>query len=179
MPGTVYWITGLSGAGKTIIGRSLYERLKKLKPNVVFLDGDSLRKVLGNETDFSLAARKQLALSYSRLCGLLAGQDIDVVCATISLFREVHDYNRKNIPNYLEIYIECSMPELVRRDQKGIYSKAIRREDNQVMGLDLPYDKPAACDFIVDNTVQDRLDAKVDSILEFAKQKRSLDKAGV
>ena len=41
-PGTVYWITGLSGAGKTTIGTLLYEKVKSQKDNVVFLDGDAL-----------------------------------------------------------------------------------------------------------------------------------------
>ena len=34
----VYWITGLSGAGKTTIGREYYLYLKSSKENVVFLE---------------------------------------------------------------------------------------------------------------------------------------------
>ena len=43
--GNVYWITGLSGAGKTTIGKLLYNRIKDKKDNVIFLDGDVLREV--------------------------------------------------------------------------------------------------------------------------------------
>lgn len=49
--GTVYWITGLSGAGKTTIGRLFYEKLKRDFPNTVFLDGDILREVFGADLD--------------------------------------------------------------------------------------------------------------------------------
>ena len=47
--GTVYWITGLSGAGKTTIGKLLYEKIREEHLNTVFLVGDTLRKVFGNE----------------------------------------------------------------------------------------------------------------------------------
>lgn len=51
--GTVYWITGLSGAGKTTIGKLLYEKIKEEHLNTVFLDGDTLRKVFGNDLGYS------------------------------------------------------------------------------------------------------------------------------
>ena len=41
--GTVYFFTGLSGAGKTTVGSLFYQRLKNTKPNAVYLDGDEIR----------------------------------------------------------------------------------------------------------------------------------------
>ncbi len=43
MEGRLYWITGLSGAGKTTIGTLFCENLKKKYDNVVIFDGDALR----------------------------------------------------------------------------------------------------------------------------------------
>ena len=54
--GTTYWITGLSGAGKTTIGKSLYQYLLQKKSNVVFLDGDILRQVY-QAGDYTLEGR--------------------------------------------------------------------------------------------------------------------------
>ena len=169
--GNVYWITGLSGAGKTTIGKILYSRLKGLKPNVVFLDGDILRNVFGNQWGHSLEDRKKLAMSYSRLCKMLSEQDIDVVCATISLFKEVHNFNRKNLINYYEIFIECEMQELKKRDQKGIYSKALNGEIDDVIGINISYDKPDKCDLVIDNTHKDSLNEKVEQIIELTAKK--------
>lgn len=169
--GTVYWITGLAGSGKTTIGKLLYRRLKSIKPNVVFLDGDTLREVFGNNSGHSLKKRKQLAMSYSRLCKMLSDQGIDVVCATISLFKEVHSFNRKNIAKYYEIFVECSMEELIERDQKGIYSKALKGEMDNVMGVNLPYDKPEECDLVIDNTRKGALAEKVKKIIKFIAKK--------
>lgn len=51
--GTVYFFTGLSGAGKTTIGGLFYRRLKARKPNVVLLDGDQIRPVFAEDIGYS------------------------------------------------------------------------------------------------------------------------------
>lgn len=168
MKGTLYWITGLSGAGKTSIGSGFYQKLKREKPNVVFLDGDVLRGVFGSTHGHSVEERKALALSYCNLCKMLTDQGIDVVCATMSLFSEVHNLNRANVDNYFEIFVDCDMRELVRRDQKGIYSRALRGEISNVVGVDLSFDRPQNCDLVIDNTTQDALEEKIDMILNLS-----------
>jgi adenylylsulfate kinase len=149
--GTVYWVTGLSGAGKTTIGKLFYEKLKNIKPNVVFLDGDTLRDVLGNDFGHSPDERKKLTMRYSRLCRLLASQGIDVICATISMFDDCRYWNRRNIESYVEIYVRVSMDVLIGRDQKELYSRALRGEIENVIGVDVKLDEPKCPDFIIDN----------------------------
>lgn len=163
--GTLYWITGLSGSGKTTIGKALYETLVRQKPNVVFLDGDNLREIFGSLFGHSLEERKLLAQCYSNLCKMLTEQGIDVVCATMSLFKEVHTFNRQNITNYFEIFVDCDIQELIRRDQKGLYSKALRGEISDVIGINMPYDKPEKCDLVIDNTNLGSINNKVQQIL--------------
>ena len=115
----VYWLTGLSGAGKTTIGRLWRDRLRERGETVVFLDGDEMRSVFGTGLGFNAADRRRLAESYGRLCALLAGQGVTVVCCTISMFHSVRAWNRANIPGYYEVYLEASMDTLRRRDQIG------------------------------------------------------------
>jgi len=167
--GVVYWLTGLSGAGKTTIGKALYKRLKGKKPNVVFLDGDILRGVFGNNAGHTTEERKGLAINYARLCKMLSDQGVDVVCATMSLFKEIHDFNRKNIPNYLEFFIDCDVDELIKRDQKGIYSKALKGELQHVIGINASYDHPQDCELIIDNTHKGGMDEKIRLILDLIK----------
>ncbi len=52
-PGRVFWITGLSGAGKTTSGRELCSRLRAAGRPVSFLDGDSLRAAIAEDLDQS------------------------------------------------------------------------------------------------------------------------------
>ena len=85
----------------------------------------------------------------ARLCRLLASQGTDVVCATISLFHEVQRWNRDNIPGYCEIYLQVPMPELRRRDFKGVYART--GDSPNVVGLDLPAELPEAPDLVLEN----------------------------
>ena len=98
----VYWITGLSGAGKTTIGKKLYERLKEKNCNIVFLDGDILREVFGGDLGYSREERVKCAMRYARLCKMLVEQGLDVICCTISMFDSVREWNRKNIKGYID-----------------------------------------------------------------------------
>jgi adenylylsulfate kinase-like enzyme/phosphohistidine swiveling domain-containing protein len=150
-PGRVFWITGLSGAGKTTLGHELCIRLRAAGRSVTFLDGDALRGAISEDLDYSAANRRRAAMRNARLCRLLAEQGTDVVCATISLFHEVHQWNRANTPGYLEIYLRVPLDELRRRDTKGIYQRAERGDTRQVVGLDVPAEAPEAPDLVLDN----------------------------
>lgn len=139
--GTFYWISGLSGAGKTTVGTLFYQYLKKKKDNVVFIDGDMLRDIM-DDHDFTEEGRDRAVKRNARLFQLLTDQGIDVVNCSIGLRNKYRQWNREIIANCCEIYLEVSMEELIRRDPKGLYHRALNHEAEHVYGIDLPYDKP-------------------------------------
>jgi adenylylsulfate kinase len=153
MTGRVIWITGLSGAGKSTLAHEVVARLRAAGEAVVMLDGDELREVFGavaaNAQNHGREGRLALAMQYAHLCRVIAAQGLTVVIATISLFREVHAWNRANLPGYFEVYLKVPVEELRRRDPKGIYRRFDAGELNNVAGLDLPIDEPEAADWIV------------------------------
>lgn len=148
--GTVYFFTGLAGAGKTTIGGLFYRELKEQKPNVFLADGDQTRSIFGR-SGYSTEARKDAARRGFRLWRELAEQGIDVVVCSIAMYREIQQWNRENIENYREIYIRVTRETLYRRDQKQLYSSG-RKE---VVGVDLPYDEPEDADVVVQNDGQE------------------------
>lgn len=154
MTASVIWITGLSGAGKTTLAHALVARLRTESEAVVMLDGDQLREVFGavaaNAQNHGREGRLALAMQYSHLCRILVAQGLTVVIATISLFREVHSWNRTNIPGYFEVYLRVPLEELRRRDPKGIYRRYDAGELSHVAGLDLPVDEPKTADCTMD-----------------------------
>lgn len=151
--GKVIWITGLSASGKTTLANELVCKLKVSNENVLLLDGDELRTIFNTTQNcnfYQRADRLALALQYSRLCQMLSDQGMTVVIATISLFKEVHQWNRENLPNYFEIYLKVPMEELKSRDPKGIYKRFELGEISHVAGLDIEIDEPESPDYEID-----------------------------
>lgn len=151
MDGRLYWVTGLSGAGKTTIGTLLYQHLRERYPNTVIFDGDMLRQAFGNDLGYSREDRFACAMRYARLCKLLVDQGMFVVCCTISMFDEVRKWNRENIGNYTEIYVEVPMEVLQKRNQKGLYSGVKSGDAAQVVGMDLELELPKKPDIVIRN----------------------------
>jgi adenylylsulfate kinase-like enzyme len=151
--GDIVWITGLSGAGKTTLATNLVKSMRNAGESIIFLDGDILREVFGhaeiNQDSHTRENRLKLAMRYSSLCQIIAKQGINVVIATISLFHEVHQWNRENLPNYFEIYLKVPIEELKRRDSKGIYGQYYKGLVKNVAGIDLPVDEPKSPDLVI------------------------------
>ncbi len=144
--GTVYFFTGLSGAGKTTIGGLFFRRLKERKQNVFLLDGDEFRKNMCSDLGYSNEDRLKAAYRGFGMSKMIADQGIDVVNCGIAMFSEIRKWNRENIGNYKEIYIKVSKETLIKRDQKGLYSAG-----KSVVGIDLPFDEPTEPDVIIEN----------------------------
>ena len=154
MNNQLIWITGLSGSGKSTVAKELVYILKENDRNVIFLDGDSLRSIFSGSTKkgekYDRQSRIDLALTYSKLCQAITSQGFTVVIATISLFKEVHIWNRKNQTEYFEVYLKVPMKELARRDPKGIYKGYSEGKIKNVAGLDLQIDEPRNPHYQVD-----------------------------
>lgn len=146
--GAVIWITGLSGAGKTTMAQEVVDKLRLSGSTVVLLDGDVLREALGISTLHNRVDRLEISKKYSGLCKILASQGLIVVIATISLFREIHSWNRENLPNYVEVYLKVPLSELKRRDAKGIYKRFEYGLVKNISGLDVEIDEPSDADWI-------------------------------
>lgn len=164
--GFVYWITGLSGAGKTTIGKIFYRDLKQVYPNTVFLDGDIMREVFGDDLGYTESERRKCAMRYSRICNMLQNQDLNVVCCTISMFDEVRKWNREHIENYREIYIKASFDVLQKRDQKGLYSGNTDEREKEVMGLHIAFEEPKDPDLVIENEGNITPENQVDKIVK-------------
>ncbi|MCI9187029.1 MAG: adenylyl-sulfate kinase [Oscillospiraceae bacterium] len=170
--GTVYFFTGLAGAGKTTIGGLFYQRLKSQKPEVVLIDGDQTRTQAGHssadgtvlqEDCYTTEARKGGARWAFRQCRELAEEGKDVVICSIAMYTEIRAWNRENIENYREIYLKVSHDTLYRRDQKKLYSTKAKN----VVGVDLPWDEPGHSSIVIQNDGQESPEEIVDRLMNF------------
>ena len=174
--GQVLWITGLSGAGKSTLAHEVVSRLRAQGKAVATLDGDELREVFGavaaNAINHGRDGRLALAMQYAHLCRVIAGQGLTVVIATISLFREVHAWNRENLPGYFEVYLKVPIEELRRRDPKGIYRRFDAGQLANVAGLDLPIDEPEAADWVSEFVSGQSVSLLADNLMTILKSRK-------
>ncbi|BFR50082.1 adenylyl-sulfate kinase [Nitratidesulfovibrio sp. HK-II] len=167
----VLWIIGLSGAGKSTLATAVAEEVRRRMPNVALVDGDVLREVWGNDLGHTMEDRRKNADRLCRLCRFLDRQGIHVVAAILSLFEQSREWNRENLRDYREVYIKCPLPDLVRRDPKGLYAKGARGEID-LPGLTLPFAEPARPDLVIDNS------SGLEALLAHAKTLASLFPGG-
>ena len=118
--GIVFWITGLSGSGKTAIAKTIKKSIEKTYGKTILFSGDDLREIL-NFKYYDEKTRLLYAKSYSKLVQNISNQNINVIIATVALFHEIHSLNRKNIKNYCEIYIKSSTKEIIKNKKKRLY----------------------------------------------------------
>lgn len=170
--GTVYFFTGLAGAGKTTIGGLFYQRLKEKSPDAILIDGDQARLAAGHSTPtgsvlledrYTTEARKAGAFGSFQACKQYAEQGYDVVICSIAMYTEVRTWNRENIENYREVYLKVTHETLYRRDQKKLYSTKAKN----VVGVDLPWDEPGRSDIVVQNDGHETPEEIVERLLRF------------
>jgi Adenylylsulfate kinase and related kinases len=99
------WFIGLSGVGKTTLSQLVYKKLRPAIPNLVRLDGDVLKDVVGNDVDHSIDGRRKNAERLSHLSKMLSDQGIHVIGAVLSIFPEWREWNRNNMFDYGEVYL--------------------------------------------------------------------------
>jgi len=141
MSSKCYWITGLSVTGKSTYSNMLAQHLRTAVKKIILLDGGELSQVFASET-YAREERIALGMRYARLCQLLSNQSVNVVIACIGLFKEIHKWNRENIPNYVKIFIDTPVDELINRDLKVLYKKQLSGEMKNIAGIDLQVDYP-------------------------------------
>ncbi len=139
----ILWIIGLSGCGKTTIGRKIYQSKKNDNPATVLIDGDEIRKIFnhdGNSDAYNLEGRRINSERIFQLCYWLDKQGIDVICCILSIFPDHRKRNKEVFSNYKEVYLNASFDTL--RARRTIYDEALSGKIKNVVGIDIDFPPP-------------------------------------
>ena len=147
--GFTLWFTGLSGAGKSTLSRIIEQRLRKCGARVEVLDGDVVRTNLSKGLGFSKEDRDTNIRRIGFVCDLLSRNGVVAIAAAISPYREIREEIRRKITNFVEVYVECPIEVLTKRDVKGLYRKALAGEIQHFTGISDPYEPPENPDVVV------------------------------
>lgn len=165
-PGFTVWFTGLSGAGKSTIANALAKELRARGMKVEVLDGDVIRTNLSKGLGFSKEDRDTNVLRVGWVAEVLSRNGVAVLCALISPYRETRNKVRERIPNFVEVYVEAPLEEVVRRDVKGLYKKALAGEIKNFTGVSDPYEPPEHPE-VVCHTAEETLEESVQKVLGY------------
>ncbi len=142
--GTIVWLTGLSGAGKSTIARALKERLASRPVDV--LDADEVRPHLSRGLGFSKEDRDANVERIGFVARALARNGVVAVVAAISPYRDARGLVRRLAQNdrvdFIEVHVDAPLNTLVARDPKGLYRRALSGELAQFTGVSDPYEAP-------------------------------------
>jgi len=136
------WFTGLSGAGKSTNSYKVYMELKRRCLRAELLDGDIIRINFSQGLGFTKRDRDINIRRIGFISYLLNKNDIISVVAAISPYRETRRQNRTLLGNYIEVFCDCPLEILEKRDPKGLYKKAKAGEIANFTGISDPYEPP-------------------------------------
>ena len=143
--GILFWITGLSGAGKTSISNKIYKRIKNKYGKTFYVNGDEMRKFFDLKS-YDNSDRKKGGIKYSKLFKKITDQKINVLFAGMALFHDVRKWNRNNIDNYVEIYMKTSLKKIIKKKYTKIYKRKTK-----LVGIDLKPEFPKKPDIIINS----------------------------
>ena len=162
--GFTVWLTGLSGAGKSTLATRLEAELRRRGHRVELLDGDVVRTNLSKGLGFSREDRDTNIRRIGFVAKLLSRNGVATIVAAISPYRAVRDEVRNEIGRFVEVYVSCPLPDLVRRDVKGLYARALTGEIENFTGVSDPYEPPLSPEVTVE-TGREAIDESLAKIL--------------
>ena len=149
--GIVFWITGLSGSGKTQIGKKVKKDIIKNYGPTILFSGDDIRNIFDLKK-YTFKERLKIVNQYGKLCKNLSNQNINVIFCTVCLINKVQNYNKKNIKNYVEIFIRSPIKKIIKFSNKKIYKK---KNTKNIYGLDIKPQYPSKSHIVINNNCLD------------------------
>ena len=175
--GATLWFTGLSGSGKSTAAVHLERALHSMGKLSYRLDGDNVRHGINNNLGFSHKDRTENIRRIGEISKLYCDTGIIALSSFISPYREDRNDVRKLHEeagyNFIEIFVDCSLEEVEKRDPKGLYKKARAGEIKNFTGIDAPYEAPLNPEIHL-HTDKMTVDEEVEIILNYLQEQRYL-----
>jgi len=135
--GILFWVTGFSGSGKTEISKKILKKISKLYGPTIEMSGDEWRTV----TKFKKYDKKSRIEGLLRLhlfTKMITDKKINLILNCIGMFNRARKWNRLNIDNYIEIYIETDLKKIISLKKKPVYFS----NKKNIVGVDIKAELP-------------------------------------
>lgn len=159
--GYLFWLTGLSGSGKSSIAKTIKPEIqKKIGPTLV-INGDNLRKIY-KLNKYDKKSRLNYTMQYSKVAKFITDQNINVIFATVGMFDKARNWNRKNIDNYIEIFIKSDITQIRKNKKKKLYLKKV----NSIVGIQIKPEFPKKPDIVISNNFEKSINELSKSLIK-------------
>lgn len=135
--GILFWVTGLSGSGKTRIAKKIVGEITKSYGKTIVLSGDDIRNIFKLK-GYSYKDRLETVFKYCKLAKKITSQNVNVILAVIGMMDKLRNWNRKNQSNYVEIFIKSDLKKIIKANKKKLYHKKI----SKIVGIDIKPEFP-------------------------------------
>jgi len=158
------WITGLPASGKSTIARALREQLAQRGVDVAVLESDALRPIFTPQPRYDDDDRAIFygALAYVGM--LLTEHGVPVIFDATANRRTYREKARRQIPRFVEVFVDCPLSTCIARDPKGIYRQGLAGSAGTVPGLHVDYEPPQHADLVL-HCEQESTEASVHRVL--------------
>ena len=164
--GSVIWLTGLSGSGKSTIGRIIEKKLIDKGIMAYLLDGDNIRHGLCSDLGFSEEDRSENIRRIAEVAALFEDSGVTVLVSAITPFEKMRNLARSKSKKFILVYVKADIDTCVKRDPKGLYKKALNGEILGYTGIDSPFEEPIEYDYLLD-TEKFSIDECADKLMEY------------
>lgn len=163
----IIWLIGISGAGKTTIGKMLERHFNEIGKKCYLLDGDEVRDLFDRDLGYSDADREANIKRIILGAYLLDRNDILGIICNIGPLEHLRQLARKKIAGYNEIYLKKDLNISMKNDVKGVYADNVGK--TQIVGIDATFDEPETPDLVLEvdkMTVDESFEAVMDYIAD-------------
>ena len=142
------WVTGLPASGKSTLVAQLALQIRELGIEVTVLESDALRKILSSQPRYDEQDREYFYGSLAFIGRVLTEHGISVIFDATANRRSYRDRARKQIPRFIEVFVDCPLETCIQRDPKGIYRKAREGKASHVPGVQVVYEPPETAEIV-------------------------------
>ncbi len=188
--GTVVWLTGLSGCGKSTIANELDQQLFRRGQATILLDGDNVRHGLCAPPNrlaelhgdafanrfglgFGQQDREENIRRIAAVGELFVSAGLIAITAFVSPSREDRLRARRQIESaggpgdFVEVFVDTPLEICESRDPKGLYKKARAGEIPNFTGISDPYEPPTDPEVRLDGGDESSVDASAAAIIRY------------
>ncbi len=170
----VIWISGMPGSGKSTLALHYYKTFKKKIKNLIIIDGDEFRKLMNNDLGYTIKDREKNALRLIKIAKNFSDQKTNVIISANLIFQKYRNWCKKNISNFLEVYIETSSKFLKKRNSKKIFLKQKKNIVKNVLGTNIKVKKPNRPHLIITNNLSKKNFLKNIKLINYEIKKRKI-----